>query len=59
MRNGYKVDDASIWRDYLNLLDFFGKDIHSAKYVCPADLKTEHDRYVKKKLEYRERERRE
>ena len=23
-----------------------GKDLHSPKYVCPADLKREHDRYI-------------
>jgi hypothetical protein len=31
------------------LLRFFGKDLHNAKYVCPDNLKTEHDRYVAKK----------
>lgn len=58
-RNAYKVDDASIWCDYISLLHFFGKDLHNAKYVCPADLKAEHDRYVKKKRDWQERERRE
>ena len=38
---------------------FFGKDLHNAKYVCPADLQREHDRYVRKKREHIERERRE
>ncbi|GHT11640.1 hypothetical protein FACS189426_13810 [Bacteroidia bacterium] len=59
LRNGYTVEDASIWRDYIGLLRFFGKDLHNAKYVCPTDLKAEHDRYVKKKREWQERERRE
>jgi hypothetical protein len=59
VRNSYKVDDASIWRDYIDLLRFFGKDLHNAKYVCPADLKTEHDRYVQKKRDWQEKERRE
>jgi hypothetical protein len=57
IRNGYQVEDASIWRDYVDLLRFFGKDLHNAKYVCPADLNAEHDRYVKKKKEWQERER--
>ena len=35
--------------DYIGLLIHFGKDIHNAKYVCPADLKGEHDRYLEKK----------
>jgi hypothetical protein len=58
IRNGYTVEDASIWLDYIDLLHFFGKDFHNAKYVCPADLKDEHDRYVKKKRDWQEAERR-
>jgi len=49
IRNGYKINDAISWCDYIDLLRFFGKDLHNAKYVCPADLKAEHDRYVIKK----------
>lgn len=59
IRNGYTIDDASIWCDYIDLLRFFDKDLHNAKYVCPADLKTEHDRYVQKKRTHIERERKE
>lgn len=49
IRNGYTIKDAISWCDYIDLLRFFGKDLHNAKYVCPADLKAEHDRYVIKK----------
>lgn len=49
IRNGYKIKDAIAWCDYIDLLRFFGKDLHNAKYVCPANLKAEHDRYVIKK----------
>lgn len=49
LRNKYKVKDAGIWLDYLNLLQHFNKDLHNAKYVCPKDLKKAHDRLVKKK----------
>ena len=49
IRNGYKINDAISWCDYIDLLRFFGRDLHNAKYVCPADLKAEHDRYVVKK----------
>jgi hypothetical protein len=59
LRNGYKVNKASIWRDYIDLLRFFGKDLHNAKYVCPADLKAEHDRYVQKKRDWQEKVRKE
>ena len=49
LRNGYKIKDATLWCDYIDLLRFFGKDLHNAKYVCPENLKAEHDRYVIKK----------
>jgi len=59
MRNRYIVNDAAIWCDYINLLNFFGKDLHNAQYVCPADLNAEHDRYVQKKRDFQEKERQE
>lgn len=49
IRNGYTSKDATMWCDYIDLLRFFGKDLHNAKYVCPPNLKAEHDRYVAKK----------
>ena len=49
IRNNYKIKDATLWCDYIDLLRFFGKDLHNAKYVCPENLKAEHDRYVIKK----------
>jgi hypothetical protein len=49
MRNKYKIEDAGMWLDYLDLLNLFGKDLRSPKYICPKDLKKEHDRYVAKK----------
>ncbi len=49
IRNGYTIKDATMWCDYIDLLRFFGKDLHNVKYVCPANLKAEHDRYVAKK----------
>ena len=54
-RNGYIVKDASMWHDYLELLDYFHMDTHNAKYVCPANLKAEHDRLYKKRqaIEYK------
>ncbi|MGC4244539.1 MAG: PcfJ domain-containing protein, partial [Herbaspirillum sp.] len=56
MRNGYRFKDVSMWFDYLNLLTYFHKDLHNAKYICPKNLKKEHDRYMRRK---RERQRRE
>jgi hypothetical protein len=49
IRNGYKIKDATLWCDYIDMLRFFGKDLHNAKYVCPTDLHAEHDRYMRKK----------
>jgi len=46
-----------MWRDTIDLLRHFGKDINSPKYVCPADLKAEYDRLVEKRNRQRERER--
>lgn len=48
-----------MWCDYIDLLRFFGKDLHNAYYVCPKDLKAEHDKYVEKKRAYIERKRKE
>lgn len=48
-RNHYIVKDASLWTDYLDLLDYFHLDTHNAHYVCPKNLKAEHDRLLKRK----------
>lgn len=57
LRNGYLVKDAGMWYDYLAMLRRAGKDLQSAKYVCPADLKREHDRLVDKEHRRERRER--
>lgn len=57
MRNGYKIEDVSLWCDYIDMLAFFGKDLHNAKYVCPTNLINEHDKYVKKKRKHYEQQR--
>lgn len=49
IRNNYIVKNTSDWFDYLDLLTYFGKDLHSPKYVCPDDLLKEHNKYVLKK----------
>lgn len=56
IRNGYTISDGSMWCDMIDLLRHFGKDTHSPKYVCPTDLKAEHDRLVRKRDRQRERE---
>lgn len=49
IRNNYIVDDASTWLDYLDLLGHFNKDLRSPKYLCPKDLKKQHDKLVEKR----------
>lgn len=49
LRNKYKIKDASMWFDYLDLLTRYHKDLHNAYYVCPTNLKRAHDLYVAKK----------
>ena len=46
-RNGYKVNNSQMWIDYIKMLERCGRDIQSPKYICPANLQEEHDRYVR------------
>ncbi len=55
IRNNYTVKDAKMWLDYLDLLNYLGKDMRSAYYVCPVNLKKEHDKMVFKKAEIEKR----
>ncbi len=56
IRNGYTIPDGSMWCDTVDLLRHFGKDSNSPKYVCPTDLKAEHDRLLHKRNKQTERE---
>lgn len=58
MRNGYKVKGAQTWMDYIKMLERCGKDIQSPKYICPANLKETHDRYVVKVRRIEEKKKR-
>nr|WP_315173535.1 PcfJ domain-containing protein [uncultured Flavobacterium sp.] len=49
IRNAYEIKDATIWLDYVKLLEHFGKDLSSTKYVCPTDLHKAHDKLVDRK----------
>ena len=40
----------------IDLLQHFGKDTSNPKYVCPSDLKAEHDKLVAKRNRQMERE---
>lgn len=58
-RNGYKVKDSQMWMDYIKMLERCGKDILSPKYICPTNLKEEHDEYIDKVNRLRQKEQRE
>ena len=58
LRQKYRITDIGIWVDYLRMLDRCGKDLHNAHYVCPADLKAEHDKYQNKVRILQEQEKR-
>lgn len=47
-RHGYVVDDGANWHDMMRLLQRLGKDIHSPKYIMPADIKAAHDHWLRK-----------
>lgn len=57
LRRKYVVKDVEMWIDYLNLLSYFQKDLRNAHYVCPVNVKKEHDRLVDRKRRVQERER--
>lgn len=48
-RHHYIIADASMWFDYIDLLEYFHKDTRNPYYVCPDNLKHEHDRLMDKK----------
>lgn len=51
IRNKYKIKDAGIWYDYLDLLRYFNKDLRNSVYVCPKNLHKEHNHLMNKKRE--------
>lgn len=59
LRNNYHISDISLWADYVRSLERCGKDIRNAHYVCPSDLKAEHDRYQERIRIVQEKEKRE
>jgi hypothetical protein len=48
LRHKYKIKDAGMWYDYLELLKGFGKDILNPKFILPENLKKAHNEYVAK-----------
>ena len=48
-RNGYIIENADMWVDYIDLLEHFNLDTHNAHYVCPQNLQEAHDKLMRKK----------
>ena len=48
-RHGYTIGDAQLYFDYLDLLSYLGLDTHNPRYLCPPDLRREHDRLAARK----------
>lgn len=57
IRNGYRISDISLWADLVQALKYCGRDIHSAHYICPDNLKEAHDLWTGRKAQAMERER--
>lgn len=55
IRNKYIVEDADMWMDMLHALDYLGKDTHNAHYVCPDNLRVEHNKWVAMKRKREEK----
>lgn len=51
-RHGFKIDkrtDLRMYFDYLEMSDAIGRDVRSPKYLCPKNLKKDHDEVMKLK----------
>lgn len=57
LRHKYKIKDAGIWYDYLELLKYFKKDIRNPKIILPKNLNKAHNEYVVKKQKRIDKER--
>jgi hypothetical protein len=56
IRNKYEIKNTTSWFDYMRLLEVFGKDLSSPKYVCPDHLIKSHDKLVAKERVIREKQ---
>ena len=56
LRHHYIISDIALWCDYVDMLKRLGKDIHNPKYICPSDLRGEHNKREAELRRQRERE---
>lgn len=59
IRNRYMVREPALWTDMVKAMNELGADSRNRQYVCPQDLRAEHDKWMKALNRKRERERRE
>lgn len=57
IRHGYKIEDYSLWCDLITLLEKCGRDTRNTKYICPTNLRAEHDFWLDKTTTDEERRR--
>lgn len=57
IRNNYPIDDPIMWKDYLNLLEYFSKDLRNPKFILPDNVKKSHDDLLERKRIKEEKER--
>ncbi|MGI6242773.1 MAG: PcfJ domain-containing protein [Prevotella sp.] len=56
LRHNYIAPDIALWCYYVDMLGRLDKDIHNPKFLCPSDLRAEHDRRQAELRRLRERE---
>jgi hypothetical protein len=49
IRHGYEIKQPDLWFDHLNYLEWFKRDNHSPKFICPEDLYFEHQKLIEKR----------
>jgi len=49
LKNKYRPVLFSDWYDLVKVQQYFGRDLKNAKYVCPDNLRAEHDRLMERK----------
>ncbi|MBR1784000.1 MAG: PcfJ domain-containing protein [Bacteroidales bacterium] len=59
IRHGYHPADFTLWKDTIKMASDLHLDIHSPKYILPADLTTLHDQLARRITARIERERKE
>jgi len=55
IRNRYKIADANIWIDYVEMLRMKNIDTLNPKHICPNDLREEHDKLVRARIRENQR----